>query len=64
MSQRIVGVLPVVHTPFLDDELIDHDSLRRQVDWAFELGAGGHVRGMLYLPKGSFSSYGSRTPRA
>ena len=47
MSQRIAGVLPVVHTPFLEDQSIDHESLKRQIDWAFEQGADGYVTGMV-----------------
>ncbi|MGB0597105.1 MAG: dihydrodipicolinate synthase family protein [Rubripirellula sp.] len=37
------GVLPVVQTPFTDDEAIDVPSLHRQIDWAFETGADGIV---------------------
>jgi 4-hydroxy-tetrahydrodipicolinate synthase len=47
MPREIAGVLPVVHTPFLEDETIDHESLRRQVDWAFEQGADGYATGMV-----------------
>ncbi len=47
MSPRIAGVLPVVHTPFLEDQSIDHASLQRQIDWAFEHGADGIVTGMV-----------------
>ncbi len=41
------GVLPVVHTPFLDDDSIDEASLVRQVDWAFARGADGICTGMV-----------------
>lgn len=47
MSQKIVGVLPVAHTPFLDDDSIDFVSLERQIDWAFEQGADGYCTGMV-----------------
>ena len=47
MSTQIAGILPVVHTPFLDDETIDNASLRRQVDWAFQHGANGYCTGMV-----------------
>ena len=47
MSTRIAGILPVVHTPFLDDDKIDNASLRRQIDWAFQQGANGYCTGMV-----------------
>ena len=47
MSHNISGVLPVVHTPFLDDESIDYESLPRQIDWAFAQGAHGYCTGMV-----------------
>jgi 4-hydroxy-tetrahydrodipicolinate synthase len=47
MNQSIAGVLPVVHTPFRDDESIDFDSMSRLVDWAFAQGANGYCTGMV-----------------
>jgi len=47
MSHPIAGVLPVVHTPFHDDDSIDFDSLERLVDWAFQQGAHGCCTGMV-----------------
>ncbi len=47
MSHPITGVLPVVHTPFLEDDSIDWDSLQRETDWAFEQGADGICTGMV-----------------
>jgi 4-hydroxy-tetrahydrodipicolinate synthase len=47
MSQRIAGVLPVVNTPFLDDDSIDYESLPRQIEWAFAKGAHGYCTGMV-----------------
>ena len=47
MSRPIQGVLPVAHTPFTDDDQIDWDSLRRQIDWAFDLGVNGFCTGMV-----------------
>ena len=47
MRKPIRGVLPIAHTPFLDDDSIDFESLRRQVDWAFEVGADGLGTGMV-----------------
>lgn len=46
-SQAIAGVLPIVHTPFLDDDAIDWESLEREVDWAFASGADGIGTGMV-----------------
>jgi len=43
----IAGVLPIVHTPFLDDDSIDAASLQRQIDWAMEVGADGLCTGMV-----------------
>ncbi len=47
MSRPIRGVLPVVQTPFLDSDEIDFAALRRQVEWAFDLGAEGVGTGMV-----------------
>ena len=47
MPRTIAGVLPIAHTPFLDNDEIDYASLRRQIDWAFEQGADGYCTGMV-----------------
>jgi 4-hydroxy-tetrahydrodipicolinate synthase len=47
MGKAIQGVLPIVHTPFLDDDTIDGESLRREIDWAFAQGADGICTGMV-----------------
>ena len=47
MPKPISGVLPVVHTPFLEDESIDYESLARQIEWAFAQGAHGYCTGMV-----------------
>lgn len=47
MSRQISGVLPIAHTPFLEDDSIDFESLRKQVDWGFEVGADGFCTGMV-----------------
>ena len=47
MSRPIEGVLPILHTPFSDDEMIDRDSLAREVDWVFQIGAGGVCTAMV-----------------
>lgn len=41
------GVLPIVQTPFDDDERIDWGVLAREVDWAFDVGANGLGTGMV-----------------
>lgn len=43
MSQTLLGVLPVLHTPYHDDGAIDFSSLAREIDFAFECGADGIV---------------------
>ena len=47
MPIDISGVLPIAHTPFLDDDSIDDDSLVRQIEWAFAQGADGVCTGMV-----------------
>lgn len=46
-NKVLTGVLPIVHTPFTDDDVIDEASLRRQLDWAFDTGADGCGTGMV-----------------
>jgi 4-hydroxy-tetrahydrodipicolinate synthase len=41
------GVLPIVHTPFKDDDTLDLESLRREIDWAYAQGADGMGTGMV-----------------
>jgi 4-hydroxy-tetrahydrodipicolinate synthase len=47
MSRPIAGVLPIAHTPFLENDEIDYDSLERQINWAFAQGADGYCTGMV-----------------
>jgi dihydrodipicolinate synthase/N-acetylneuraminate lyase len=47
MTRRLQGVLPIVHTPFLDDDSIDSASLRREIDFAFATGVDGLGTGMV-----------------
>lgn len=47
MTKPIQGVLPIAHTPFLADDSIDVISLRRQIDWAYGIGADGFGTGMV-----------------
>ena len=44
---QLHGVLPVVQTPFTADLQIDRATLKREIDWAFELGADGVVVAMV-----------------
>lgn len=46
-NPSISGVLPVLHTPFLDDDSIDFATLREEIDWALGLGADGVVVAMV-----------------
>jgi 4-hydroxy-tetrahydrodipicolinate synthase len=47
MPHPIAGVLPIVHTPFTDDDQIDYASYQKQIDWAYSLGADGICTGMV-----------------
>jgi 2-keto-3-deoxy-L-arabinonate dehydratase len=46
-DERLHGVLPVLQTPFTTDREIDAPVLKREIDWAFELGVDGVVVGMV-----------------
>ncbi|MEZ6073272.1 MAG: dihydrodipicolinate synthase family protein [Pirellulales bacterium] len=39
--------MPIVQTPFADDDTIDFDALAREVDWALSVGADGVGTGMV-----------------
>lgn len=47
MPRKLRGVLPIVHTPFTDEDQIDSASLKRVIDWTFSLGADGLGTGMV-----------------
>jgi 4-hydroxy-tetrahydrodipicolinate synthase len=47
MSKALRGVLPIVQTPFDDTDRIDFEVLKKEVDWAFEVGADGLGTGMV-----------------
>lgn len=47
MTRTIEGVLPILHTPFDDADEIDLPSLRREIDWALEVGADGVCSAMV-----------------
>jgi dihydrodipicolinate synthase/N-acetylneuraminate lyase len=46
-SPTLAGVLPVFQTPYHDDESIDFDTLKREIDWLLECGANGIVMAMV-----------------
>jgi 4-hydroxy-tetrahydrodipicolinate synthase len=46
-TKELRGVLPVFQTPYLEDETIDADTLRREIDWLLEQGADGIVMAMV-----------------
>jgi 4-hydroxy-tetrahydrodipicolinate synthase len=46
-STTLHGVLPVLHTPFLESGELDQETLQREIDWVFELGAEGVVVAMV-----------------
>lgn len=43
----LAGVLPVVQTPFTDDDAIDPEVLQREIEWLFRQGARGVVVAMV-----------------
>lgn len=47
MLKPLRGVLPIVHTPFTDNDRIDVAALKREIDWAYEIGANGMGTGMV-----------------
>ncbi len=47
MSDKIAGVLPILHTPFNHRDEIDCESLQREIDWAFAVGADGICTAMV-----------------
>jgi len=47
MSDKLRGVLPVFQTPFYDDESLDFETLRVEIDWLYDRGANGIVMAMV-----------------
>ncbi len=47
IKHKIEGVLPILHTPFDDDDAIDQASLKREIDWAFHVGVDGVCSAMV-----------------
>ncbi len=45
--KRLAGVLPIVQTPFDQNLQIDWPVLKREIDWAFGIGAHGFGTGMV-----------------
>jgi dihydrodipicolinate synthase/N-acetylneuraminate lyase len=41
MSKKIEGLLPIINTPFLDNDEIDAESLKRQIDWVYSFPVKG-----------------------
>ncbi len=46
-SKQLSGVLPVLQTPYQDDERIDFDTLAREIDWLYEQAVDGLVIAMV-----------------
>ncbi|HVU86678.1 MAG TPA: dihydrodipicolinate synthase family protein [Pirellulales bacterium] len=46
-TAKLSGVLPVVQTPYFEDESIDFDTLHREIDWLLTAGASGVVMAMV-----------------
>jgi 4-hydroxy-tetrahydrodipicolinate synthase len=47
MTHPLAGVFPILHTPLTAADEIDADSMKKQIDWAFELGVDGVCTGMV-----------------
>lgn len=43
----IEGVVPIMHTPFDEQDEIDWGSFQREIDWAIERGIQGCAIGMV-----------------
>ena len=44
---NLSGVLPVLQTPYFDDESIDFETLTGEIDWLMAAGANGVVMAMV-----------------
>lgn len=47
MPRALHGVLPIVQTPFDDQDQLDLTTLRREIDWAYTVGVQGLGTGMV-----------------
>ncbi|MCX6836235.1 MAG: dihydrodipicolinate synthase family protein [Verrucomicrobia bacterium] len=46
-KHELRGVLPVFQTPWLEDEMIDLETLEREIAWLYDCGANGIVMAMV-----------------
>ena len=46
-KHELSGVLPVFQTPWLEDETLDLDTLKREIAWLYDCGAHGIVMAMV-----------------
>jgi len=46
-ARALRGVLPVFQTPYHEDESIDFDTLKYEIDWLYDRGADGIVMAMV-----------------
>jgi dihydrodipicolinate synthase/N-acetylneuraminate lyase len=46
-KRELRGVLPVFQTPWLADETLDRETLKREIDWLYDCGADGIVMAMV-----------------
>ena len=46
MPTDLRGVLPVLQTPYVDDESLDFETLEKEIDWVLAAGANGVVMAM------------------
>jgi len=47
VKSHIQGILPILHTPFDENDEIDLEDLQREIDWAFEQGVDGVCSAMV-----------------
>ncbi len=47
MKKKITGVLPIIQTPFKDNDEIDTESLIREIDWVYEHSCDGFGLAMV-----------------
>jgi len=47
MSKVIEGVLPIVNTPFSDNDTIDYEAYVKEIDWIYECGCQGFGLAMV-----------------
>ena len=47
MQKRLQGVLPIIHTPFAENDTLDFAQLHRQIEWVVAQKADGFGTGMV-----------------